>query len=59
MRSVVKAKVIEGWNNDQLNYGIQKFIDECVAEGLCVDVKNTYTLTAAGPVLIVAYRETR
>ncbi|WHX85820.1 hypothetical protein QNH18_16870 [Bacillus paralicheniformis] len=57
MMSVVKAKVIDGWNNDQLNRMMQDFIDECVAEGLSVDVKNTYTLTAAGPVLIVAYRE--
>lgn len=59
MRAVVKAKVIDGWNNEQLNRMMQDFIDECVSEGLSVDVKDAYTLKPAGPVLIVAYREIR
>lgn len=59
MRTAVKAKVIDGWNNEQLNRMMQDFIDECVSEGLSVDVKNAYTLEPAGPVLIVAYKELR
>ncbi|MCC8352536.1 MULTISPECIES: hypothetical protein [Bacillus] len=59
MRTAVKAKVIEGWNNEQLNRMMQDFIDECVSEGLSVDVKNAFTLESAGPVLIVAYKEIR
>lgn len=59
MRTAVKAKVIEGWNNEKFNRLMQGFIDECVAEGLLVDVKNADTLKPAGPVLIVAYKELR
>ncbi|MCV9371147.1 hypothetical protein OIO07_23360 [Bacillus paralicheniformis] len=59
MRTVVKAKVIDGWDTDHLNRLMQNFIEECVNEGLSVDVKDAYTLKPAGPVLIVAYKESR
>ncbi|AOC55295.1 hypothetical protein [Bacillus pumilus] len=59
MKSVVKAKVIEGWGGNHFNDLLQDFIDECNAEGLAVDIKYPHMLTNEGPVLAVAYKEMR